>query len=328
VSTLMTAASARVRPGLERLPLNNLGLVVSLGGLCLLFSLLSEFFFTGNNGLNIGRASAYTGVAAAVTTLVLVGGALDLSIGAVMALVGVSAARLLALGIPLGWVIVVCLGVGAVVGVVNGTLVTLVGINPFIVTIGTQFVTRGIAYALTVVQGGELVITHKSFLYLGQGKLGGIPFSVWLLVGTLLLVHWVLRYTRFGRHVYAVGGNEAAARLAGVPVVRRRMEIYVLSGIGSAFGGVILGAYTGAGIAYSAQGVELTVIGAVILGGTALMGGRGSLFGTVLGIAILGVVNNGIVLLGLSQYWQLIVSGLVLLTAVVIDEVRVKRSAR
>jgi ribose/xylose/arabinose/galactoside ABC-type transport system permease subunit len=106
------------------------------------------------------------------------------------------------------------------------------------------------------------------------------------------------------------------------------MEIYVLSGIGSAFGGVILGAYTGAGIAYSAQGVELTVIGAVILGGTALMGGRGTMLGTVLGIAILGVVNNGIVLLGLAQYWQLIVSGLVLLTAVVVDEVRAKRRVR
>lgn len=328
MSALMSAAAARVRPRAARLPLNNIGLIVSVGALCALFSALSPYFFTSVNGLNIGRASAYTGVTAAVTTLVLVGGGLDLSIGAVMALVGVSAARLIALGLPLSAVIVVCLGIGAVVGLVNGVLVTFVGINPFIVTIGTQFVVRGLAYALSVVQGGELLITNKSFLYLGQGKLAGVPFPVWLLVGTLVLVHWILSYTRFGRHVYSIGGNAPSARLSGVPVSWRRIQIYVLSGVGSAFGGIILAGYTGAGIAYSATGVELTVIGAVILGGTALMGGRGTIFGTVLGIAILGIVNNGIVLLGLNQYWQLIVSGLVLLTAVVVDEVRAKRRIR
>jgi ribose/xylose/arabinose/galactoside ABC-type transport system permease subunit len=327
VSTLSHAVG-RVRPAVARLPLNNIGLIISLIGLCALFSAESQYFFTTDNGLNIGRAIAFTGIAAAVTTLVLVGGGLDLSIGSVMALVGVVAARLLSSSTPLWLTLLACLGVGIASGLVNGVIVTYVGVNPFIVTIGTQFVFRGLAYALSLVSGGELSITDKGFLYIGQRKLWGIPFSIYLLVGTLLVVHWVLQRTRFGRHVYAIGGNESAARLAGVPVSLRRMQIYVLSGVGSAFGGVVLASYTGGGVAYTAEDVPLRVIGAVILGGTALMGGRGTIFGTVLGIAILGVVANGITLVGLENYWQLIVSGSVLLLAVVIDEVRAKRRAR
>lgn len=329
MSTFSNAvARARLNPDRLGQFANSIGLVLSLVVLCGVFAGLSEFFFAWDNALNIGKASAYTGIAAAITTLVLVGGALDLSIGAVMALVSVVAARLLSNGLPMWLVIVCCLGVGAAVGVVNGGIVTYIGINPLIVTIGTQFVVRGIAYALVVVEGGELVITNKDFLYIGQSKALGVPFSIWLLVATLLAVSWVMSRTRFGRHVYALGGNPQAARLAGVPVNRRRLAIYVISGVGAAFAGIVLGSYTGAGIAYSAQGVELTVIGAVILGGTSLMGGYGSVFGTFLGIAILGVINNGIVLLGLGNHWQLIVTGGILLLAVAIDEVRAKRKAR
>jgi ribose transport system permease protein len=285
-------------------------------------------FFQWNNALNIGRASAYTGISAAITTLVLVSGALDLSIGAVMALVGVVAARLLADGHSLVVVLVVCLAVGAAVGIVNGTIVTFVGVNPFIVTIGTQFLARGLAYAFSVVQGGELLITRKHFLFIGQKSVLGMPFSVWLLLVSLGVVAWVMTRTKFGRHLYAIGGSASASRLAGIPVERRRMQTYVLSGIGSALAGIVLASYTGAGIAYAASGVELTVIASVILGGTALMGGRGTIFGTFLGILILGIINNGLVLLGLGNQWQLMVTGGILLLAVVVDEVRAKLAAR
>jgi ribose/xylose/arabinose/galactoside ABC-type transport system permease subunit len=144
----------------------------------------------------------------------------------------------------------------------------------------------------------------------------------------LLLVGWTLGRTKFGRHVYAIGGSAPAARLAGIPVSLRRMQIYVLSGIGSALAGVVLAAYTGAGVAYGATGVELTVIAAVILGGTSLMGGRGTAFGTFLGILLLGIVNNGLLLLGLGNEWQLMLTGSILLLAVVIDEGRTKLNAR
>jgi ribose transport system permease protein len=307
---------------------NNIGLLISLVALTVLFSSLSDVFFQWNNALNIGRASAYTGISAAITTLVLVSGALDLSIGAVMALVGVVAARLLSDGHSLGFVIVACLLVGAAVGIVNGTIVTFVGVNPFIVTIGTQFVARGLAYAFSVVQGGELLITRKHFLFIGQRSVLGMPFSVWLLLASLAVVAWVMTRTRFGRHLYAIGGSAPASRLAGIPLELRRMQTYVLSGIGSAVAGIVLASYTGAGIAYAASGVELTVIASVILGGTALMGGRGTIFGTFLGILILGIINNGLVLLGLGNQWQLMVTGGILLLAVVVDEVRAKLAAR
>jgi len=307
---------------------SSIGLVGSLIALCVLFAVLSDVFLQWNNALNIGRASAYTGIAAAITTLVLIGGGLDLSIGAVMALTSVVAARLLSSGQPLWLVLLACVLVGGLVGVVNGGLVTFVGLNPLIVTIGTQFVVRGIAFALTVVQGGELLITDSDFLYIGQESLLGLPVSLWLLLASLAGVGWVLSRTRFGRHVYAIGGNAQAARLAGIPLSLRRMQIYVLSGVGSAVAGIVLASYTGAGIAYAASGVELTVIGAVILGGTALLGGKGTVFGTFLGIAILGVINNGIVLLGLGNHWQLISTGSILILAIVIDEVRAKLGAR
>jgi ribose transport system permease protein len=245
-----------------------------------------------------------------------------------MALVGVIAARMLAAGQPLWLTLLACLGVGAGVGIVNGAVVTFVGVNAFIVTIATQFIVRGFAYSLSVVQGGELLITDKGFRYIGQEELLAVPVSIWALAASLLLVHWVLNRTRFGRHVYALGGSPQAARLAGVPVRLRRMQIYILSGVGSACGGIVLASYTGSGVAYAATGVELTVIGAVILGGTSLLGGRGTVFGTFLGIAILGVVNNGIILVGLKNHWQLISSGVVLLLAVMIDEVRAKRKTR
>lgn len=306
----------------------NGGLIVGIAALCIFLSAKSDVFFTWDNGLNIGRAAAYTGIAAAITTLVLIGGGLDLSIGAVMALVSVVAARLLANGQPYVIVIIACVLVGVGVGIVNGGIVTFVGVNPFITTIGSQFVVRGIAYALAVVQGGELIITNKTFLAVGQKSILGIPYSIWLLAIMLLLVGWILSRSRFGRHVYAIGGNAPAARLAGIPVSLRRMQIYVLSGIGSAIAGIVLAAYTGAGVAYGANGVELTVIAAVILGGTSLTGGRGTAFGTFLGILLLGIINNGLVLLGLGNQWQLILTGAILLLAVVIDEGRTKLSSR
>jgi ribose/xylose/arabinose/galactoside ABC-type transport system permease subunit len=306
----------------------NVGLIIGIAVLCIFLSTKSGVFFSWDNGLNIGRASAYTGIAAAITTLVLIGGGLDLSIGAVMALVSVIAARLLANGQPYLVVILACLGVGIVVGLVNGGIVTFVGVNPFITTIGTQFVVRGLAYSLALVQGGELIITNKTFLAVGQKSVLGVPYSIWLLFAMLLLVGWVLGKTKFGRHVYAIGGSAPAARLAGIPVSLRRMQIYVLSGLGSAIAGIVLAAYTGAGVAYGATGVELTVIAAVILGGTSLMGGRGTAFGTFLGILLLGIVNNGLVLLGLGNEWQLMLTGSILLLAVVIDEGRTKLSTR
>ncbi len=312
----------------REIPATNIGLLLSIVALSFVLSTVSPYFFQWDNGLNIGRAAAYGGIAAAVTTLALIGGAIDLSIGAVMALVSVVAARALTAGVPVSVVILICLAVGVACGALNGGLVTFVGINALVVTIGTQFVIRGIAWLLSRAQGAELLITDKDFLYAGQEMFLGLPVSIWLLFLSLAAVWWVLNRTVFGRHCQAIGGNPVSARLVGIPLARRRMQLYILSGLGSACAGIVMASYSGAGIAYAATGIELTVIGAVVLGGTHLLGGRGSVFGTFLGITLLGVIQNGIILLGLDTAWQMICSGTALLAAVVIDEVRAKLRAR
>lgn len=304
------------------------GLVASLILICIIFSILSPYFLLPANGINIARGNAFAAVAAAITTLVLVGGGLDLSIGAVMAFVGIVCAQLLLLDVPWFLVIGIGLGIGAGIGLLNGLIVTYVGINPFIVTIGTQFVVRGAAFL--GVSNHELTVTEPHFLFIGQGNVFGIPFSALLALAVFGVVAWWLHFTKFGKHIYAVGGTPGGlmARLAGIPINRRRMQIYILSGTFAGLAGIMLDGFTGAGIAYAATGIELTVISAVILGGTALMGGRGTVFGTFLGVMLLAIINNGIVLLDVSTYWQYVVQGAALLIAVTIDEVRIKRAAR
>ena len=307
---------------------DQIGLFGALVVLCTIFAILSPYFLLPQNALNIAHAVSYTGITAAITTLVLVGGGLDLSISAVMALAGTVCAELLLKGVPWPAVIAAGLGAGVVVGLFNGAVITYVGINPLIVTIGSQFVVRGAAFL--VVQNQELVITERHFLYLGQGSLLGIPVPAILMAAMFCLVGWWMRFTVFGRHMYAIGGSPGGtmARLAGIPVERRRMQMYVLSGAFAALSGIVLAGFTGTGLAYAAQGLELPIIASVILGGTALTGGRGSVLGTVIGVFVLGVVANGITLLNLSNQWQLVVQGVALLLAVIVDEVRAKRRAR
>ncbi|MCC7449537.1 MAG: ABC transporter permease [Anaerolineae bacterium] len=321
----MSAISNSVRRS-RSFRIDQAGLLVSLILVGVFLALASPFFLLPQNLFNVARAISYSGITAAIATLVLVSGGLDLSIGAVMALVGVVCAQMLGAKVPWPLVVIAGLLTGVIVGAVNGTLVTYVGINPFIVTIGSQFLVRGIAYAL--VKGQELIITEPNFLYLGQGTLGGVPFPALLMIGMFLLVGWWMRYTRFGKHVYAIGGSLSASRLAGIPVNRRRMQVYILSGAFAALSGIVLAGFTGSGLAYAAAGSELTVIAAVILGGTALMGGRGTVLGTLMGVVLLGIINNGFVLLSVPSYWQYVVQGAALLLAVVLDEVRAKRAAR
>jgi ribose transport system permease protein len=309
-----------------------IGLVVSVAAVVVLFSQLNQYFLTVDNTLNITQQVAYWGIASAAQTLVLVGGALDLSVGAVMAFVGVMAGRMLEAGVPWELALLTSLAAGVVFGALNGVLYAVVGINPLIVTIGTQFVIRGLAYWLA--EGRDILISSKQFNYLGNGRIHGVPFfhsvpvAALAMIGAFLLFYLIMRMSRFGRHAYAIGGSAESARLVGIPVTRRRFQIMVMSGVFAAAAGVVLAGYTSSGLAYSAQGIELQVIAAVVLGGAALMGGRGTAFGTLLGVILIGIVNNGIVLVGLATYWQQIVTGAILLMAVVSDEVRAKLRAR
>jgi len=292
----------------------------ALLGLVAVFSFLSPYFLQIQNGFNIVSASAYLGITAAAMTVVVIGGELDISVAAVMALSGVLTAQLLSAGVPWGWAAIAAVAAGAVVGLLNGLLIALGHLNALIVTIGMQFLVRGIAFA--VADGREIRISNGAVKSIGQGEILGIPLNAIITVGAFGSMALLLNSTVFGKHVFAVGGSPKMARLSGVAVSKRRIQLYVISGTFAALSGLVLAGYTSSGIAYAASGTELTVISAVILGGTALGGGFGSVLGTFIGVLILGVINNGMVLLSVPSYYQLILQGGILLLAIGIGETR------
>jgi ribose/xylose/arabinose/galactoside ABC-type transport system permease subunit len=296
-----------------------LGLLVALIGLCVLVSTQSEFFLTTGNLVNVGRATAYLGVVSAAATVVLICGELDLSVGAIIALGGVASAEALQAGYSGGLSIAAGLGVGLLAGLVNAALIVGLGVNALICTIGTQFAFRGLAFIWT---SGTAVdaFGYSGFAYLGQGQIGGVYVSTIVLVAVFVVLGLLLSQTRYGSNVYTIGGSRIAARRVGVHVNRVRTSVYLLSGVAAALGGIIVVSANGSASATSGTGSELVIISAVIIGGTGLAGGRGNLVGTFLGVAFLGVLQNGMDLVGLQAYWQLFVQGVVLIVAITVDE--------
>ncbi|GLS23492.1 ribose import permease protein RbsC [Labrys miyagiensis] len=284
------------------------------------FSLLSPFFLDWRNMLTIGATVAYMGLMAALGTPLIIAGGLDLSVAAIAGLTGVVIALLYSAGLNI-WVAAFCaLLVAAAIGGFNGLLTTRLRMNPFIVTLGVMSIVSGSALVLTGGLTKPLMV--GSFNWVGSGRFLTIPVPLILMLITFLVLWLVLTRSKFGRFVYATGGNPEASRLIGVPVVKTLMILYVLSALSGGCAGIILAAQLGAaGPAAAAQNL-LTVIAAIILGGTSLMGGRGSVWGTLLAVLILGTLNNGLTLLGISSFWQDITRGVVLLLAVGLDQFR------
>jgi ribose transport system permease protein len=301
------------------------GLALALVLTIVLFATTTPYFFALDNAFNILRAASYTGVAAAIATLVLVGGGIDLSVAAIMALSGTISAGLIDAGWPVWAAIVVALGAALVAGLINAFIVTTIGINPLIATIATQFIFRGFAYI--VISQREILISDKHFLYLGQGKFVGVPTPAILMLICFVGVGFAMKMTAFGQQIYAIGGSPDGqmAKLAGVPLKRRQYQIYIASAVLSGFAGLLLASYSGSGDGGAALGLELPIIAAAILGGTALGGGRGSVVGTLLGVLLLGVISNGMTLHNVSYVWGLVVQGVALLLAVLIDERRQRK---
>jgi ribose transport system permease protein len=304
------------------------GLSIAVLFAVILLSFTTDYFFSGINAQNVGTAISYTGIAAAIATIIFISGGVDLSTAAVMALAGTSAASLMDAGFSAGVAITVALLLGLLVGLFNAVLIASVGINPLIATIGTGFVVRGAAYI--AIDSRELNITNEAFLFFGRKTILGIPMPTLIMLTCVLVVAFVLKKTVFGRHVYAMGGtpNGNMARLAGVPVKRRQYQVYAAGGLVSALAGLVLSSYSASATGNAALGLELPIIAAVILGGTALGGGRGTVAGTLLGVTLLGVINNGLTLRSVPFVWLYVVQGSALLLAVVIDERRQKKEAK
>jgi ribose transport system permease protein len=293
-------------------------LCVVLVGLVVYFSVASEFFLATNNVINILTAIAVTGILASPGTMLLIAGHVDLSVGAATALCGVVLGTTAPdVGVPLA--VLCALLAGITVGVVNGALVTVIGVNSLIVTLGGLAAYRGTTF---LIADGQTVLM-ADFQWLGTARpFLNIPVPVLLfaIVATVTLV--VLRYTIYGRNVYAIGANPVAARLVGI---RRRIVVFVAfvaSGLAAALAGLVLTSQLSAAVPNAALGLELTVVTAIVLGGASLNGGRGSVVGTVLGLMIIGVLNNGLTLMNVSSYWQQVASGVLLITAVSFDRVR------
>lgn len=304
------------------------GLVAGLIALSIVMTFLSPYFLRTQNLVNIGAAVSFTGIVAAITTAVLISGGLDLSIAAVMALSSTVVAVLTNAGWPWWAAILAALAVGALIGTMNGFIISYVGVNAFVVTVAAQFLARGLGFLITL--GIAVPISDPVIRMLGQGRIAGVPISLVIMIVAFVIVGFMLKSTVFGRHWYAIGGTPdgSMARLAGVPVARRRFQLYVLSGLVSATAGVALGGYTTVGDANAAVGLELSILAAVILGGTALNGGRGTIVGTLIGVLLIGVINNGIQLLNLGIAAQYLFLGAVLLVAVIFDQVRTRRELR
>lgn len=287
-----------------------------------LFSLLSPWFMSWDNMLNIGANMAFIGLMCAAQTPLIIAGGLDLSVAAVAGLSGVVVALLYADGTGIWTACALALALGAGLGGVNGLLAIRLGLNPLIATMGTMSVITGLSLVLTGGLTKPLMI--EEFSWLGSGRLAGVPVPLALMLAVYASLSWVLSRMRFGRFVYAAGSNPEASRLVGVPVPRTLMWLYVMSGLSGALSGLILAAMLGAAAPDAAGQHLLTVIAAVILGGTSLFGGRGTLWGTLLAVLLLGTLNNGLTLMDVSSFWQDVTRGGVLLLAVGLDQVRTR----
>ena len=286
------------------------------------FSILSPFFLSVRNMLAIGTNVAFIGLMAAAGTSLIIAGGLDLSVAATAGLVGVVIALLNAAGVNVWLAVIVAVLLGALVGVVNGLFATRLRLNPLIVTLGMMSIVSGSALILTGGLTKPLMVA--GFNWIGQGRLFGVPVPLILMMVTYLALSIVLSRTRFGRFVYATGGNTEASRLIGLPVERVQITLYVVSGVSGAVAGTMLAAQLGAAAPAAAAPHLLTVIAAIILGGTSLYGGRGSVWGTLLAVLILGTLNNGLTLMDVSSFWQDVTRGIVLLLAVSLDQIRTR----
>ncbi|GIO15934.1 sugar ABC transporter permease [Cohnella xylanilytica] len=305
--------------GLSSDMIRRYGLILILLLAVIVLSIVSDTFLTFTNIMNVLRQVSINGILAVGMTLVILTGGIDLSIGSLMAVSAVVAASIVSES-PSAAVVALIAGMLAsgVLGGVSGTMSSRLNVAPFVATLAMMTIARGIALIYT--NGRPIVIDSAAFKFLGQGYLGPVPFPVVVFVLVAALVGIVLYMTKFGRYIFAVGGNENAARISGIRVGRVKIGVYVINGVLSGLAGALLASRISSGQPNSGLGYELDAIAAVVIGGTSLFGGRGSLLGTIVGVLIIGVINNGLNLLDVSSYWQQIIKGVIIAGAVILDQ--------
>ncbi len=323
-------ASAGKRTGLRNvlsLAMSEYGIVVAFVLLCVVLALASPYFLKTDNLLNVLQQTSVNGLLAIGMTFVILTGGIDLSVGSILAFSGVVSASFASsanFGVASPAIVAVLFGLlaGLTLGMINGVLVAKWRVPAFVVTLGMLSIARGLTYIYT--NGMPIPNIEQQFLFFGQGFVLRIPFAVIIFAGVFFLA-WVILYrTRFGRYVYAVGGNEKSARISGVNTRLIMFIVYGISGLLAAVGGIILTARTTAGLPQAGQSYELDAIAAVVIGGASLAGGQGKLVGTLFGALIIGVINNGLDLLHVSSYYQQVIKGIIIIGAVLLDSLRKK----
>ncbi len=317
--TLLESATASAGRARSRA---RLGIFAVFVALLLVLSATTSGFATEANFTNVLQQNSIIGIVACGMLMMIVLGGFDLSVGAVGAMSSVVAAALIP-DIGVVPAVAAALGLGAVVGILNGVCIARIGINPFVATLATQVLVTGLLFVAT--EAKPVYGVPESFTEIGIGKVGPIPIATLILAGVALATFALLRLTRFGHYVYAVGGNREASRLAGIRVERITTATYALGALLAAVAGIVMLGQTGIGQPASAETWPLTAIGAVVVGGVPLSGGSGGVAAALLGTFLLGVIANALNLLDVSPYWQPAVSGLVILVAVGIDSYQRKR---
>ncbi len=307
------------------------------------FSILSPYYLSVSNFLTMTSHVALFGILAIGMLLVILNGGIDLSIGSTLGLSGVVAGALMQ-GVPVGalgvtayppvWVVaLLCCGLGAAVGLINGVLIARFRVPAFVATLGVMYMVRGVALLMTNGLtynnlGGQPALGNTGFDWLGFNRVAGVPIGILVMVVIALVGSLLLTRTPFGRWLYASGGNERAAELSGVPVKAVQLAVYMMSGVCAAVAGLILSSQLTSAGPTAGTTYELTAIAAVVIGGAALTGGRGNVRGTLLGAFVIGFLSDGLVIIGISSYWQTVFTGAVIVLAVLLNAVQYRGRAK
>ena len=301
----------------------NLGILIGLFVLCAIVYIVNPVFLTTNNVMNVLRQITTNLYLALAMTMVIILGGIDLSVGSIMALVGVVTTMSIAiLEFPIFLAVIVGLLIGILVGAINGYFAAATPIPPFIITLAMMNMARGAAYILT--EGAPVRVMSPEFNFIGSGFIGVLPMPVLYLLIFIVICYFIMNKTKLGRHIYAVGGNVEAARFSGINIKKVKFFAFTFSGLMAAFAGIVLASRMFSGQPTAGDGAELDAIAAVVLGGTSMSGGIGKIGGTVIGALIIGVLNNGLNLMAVSSFWQIVVKGFVILVAVYADVLKRK----
>jgi ribose transport system permease protein len=302
----------------------NAGTLAALFAMCILFSLFGSNFLSRTNIVNLLRTCATNCFLAIGVQLTIILAGIDLTGGALAALSGVICVMTFqTFGLPVYMGILFGIVIGIIVGIINGVVITYTGIHPFVVTLAMQSICRGVAYLIA--NGSPVTTMNRTFGSFGTGYLGPIPLPVIYMLIFLLIDFFFLNKSKIGRHIFAVGGNETAARFSGVNIKKVKILAWTISGALAGFCGVVLAARLSSGQPSTGEGYETDAIAASVLGGTSFFGGTGTVGGLVIGVLIIGVISNGLNLMHVNSYWQYVLKGIIIIAAVNFDMIKQKR---